>query len=108
VYAALEAPLDPAPDALLDRIISSRAAGGRAVLPIERPRSALLRRRLVRGAIAAGLGLVALASWSRWLRPETDSPDTTSAVALGSSRATISGLPRQQLRKVAFPRSSNR
>ena len=83
VYAALEAPLDPAPDALLGRILSSRAAGVRAVLPIGRRRASLFRRRLVRGAIAAGLGLVALASWSRWLRPSSDGPDSTSVAALG-------------------------
>ena len=83
VYAVLEAPTEPAPEALLERILDSRAGGRRAVLPVERPRSWLLRRRLLHGVIAAGLGLVALASWSRWLRPTVGTPKTTTAESFG-------------------------
>ncbi len=105
VYAALEVPLDPAPKALLDRILSSRAAGGRALLPVERPRSSLLPRRLLRGAIAAGLGLVVLATWSRWSRPTTDMPDTTSVAALGFPIGDEFGLTTPALAQGVFSNS---
>lgn len=78
VHAALDTPIEPAPEALLKRIVASRAAGERRILPVEHAPPSRLRGRLVRGAIAAALGLVALGTWSRWIRPNSAPPAVSS------------------------------
>ena len=74
---------EPAPDALLDRILASRAAGVRRILPSDHAAPSRLRVRMMRGAIAAVLGLVAVGMWAKWGRSHTPAPTANSAAGFG-------------------------
>jgi len=92
VHAALGAAEEPAPDALLERIMASRAAGERRILPSEHAPPSRLRVRLVRGAIAAALGLVALGMWGRWRWSHGNAPSDADGAQIQSASFDMFGL----------------
>lgn len=72
--------VEPAPAALLERILASRAAGERRILPSDHAPRSRLRVGLLRGVIAAVLGLVAAGIWAKWDRRSPNVPKATSSV----------------------------
>lgn len=83
VRAALTDPLEPGPDVLLQRILASRAAGERRILPADHGPKSKVRVTLFRGAVAAALGLAVLGTWSRWGRRNVPPAAANAAAEIG-------------------------